>query len=78
MWWVGGELKFPLLCAAKVDATLMTMKCAVAGLSVCLSVSLCLSVRLSVSRSPSVFNLAVMRFVIVAQFSNTFVAIRVE
>lgn len=62
----GGELKFPLLCAAKVDATLMTMKCAVAGLSVCLSLSL--SVRLSVSRSPSVFNSAVMRFVIVAQF----------
>lgn len=64
MWWVGGELKFPLLCAAKVDATLMTMKCAVAGLSA----SLCLSVCLSVPRSPSVFNLAVMRFVIIAQF----------
>lgn len=43
----GGELKFPLLCAAKVVATLMTIKCAVEGLSV--------------SRSPFVFNLAVIR-----------------
>lgn len=49
MWWVGGELKFPLLCAAKVDATLMTMKCAVAGLSVCLSLSVSSSVSLSIS-----------------------------